>query len=161
MRKFGVLMDLPEGKRAGFYAQIVKALAEAANVEDRDKELIVVDSEEERARVAAALEKYHVAWEPLALIALPEGTELGEAAEDIGFVGKLGGVYLYLDRIARFQVPNAQPAGADIAPAMLQLEEFVTFAYDDGGQRVYCTEPHLREAVEGVAKRYGVAVEFL
>ncbi|HZG88286.1 hypothetical protein [Paenibacillus sp.] len=161
MRKFGLLMELPEGKRAGFYAQIVKALAEAANVADRDKELIVVDSEEERGRVAAVLEKYRVAWEPLELISLPEGTELDEAAEDVGFVGRSGGAYLYADRVARFRLPRMQPAGADIAPAMLQLEEFIRFAYDDGGQRVYCAEPHLREAVEGVAKRYGAAVEFL
>jgi len=161
MLKYGLRMDLPEGKRAGFYAQIVKALAEAATVFDRDKELIVVVDEEARDGVARVLEKYNVEWEPMPLWLLPEGTELDDRAEDYGFVSNFGNAYLYADLVARFRFPEAQPAGAELAPALLQIEEFVVFSYDDGAAKTYCAEAHLRETIEGIASRYGAIVAFL
>jgi hypothetical protein len=155
-------MDLPEGKRAGFYAQIVKMIAAAATVFDRDKELIVVDDEEARRRVAEVLEKYNVAWEPMNLWLLPEETELDARAEDYGFQSKFGNAYLYADRVDRFRFADLQPAGAELAPALLQLEEFIVFAHGAGEPvaKTYYVESHLRETIEGIASRYGVAVFF-
>ncbi|TLS50375.1 hypothetical protein FE782_20320 [Paenibacillus antri] len=162
MLKYGLQMDLPEGKRAGYYSQIVKALAEAATVFDRDKELIVVDDEQQRDNVAGVLAKYSVDWEPIALWLLPEGTELDARAEDFGFVSKFGNAYLYADRVSRFRFADPQPAGAELAPALLQIEEFVVFAAggDDAAAKTYFAESHLRETIEGIASRYGASVQF-
>ncbi|HZG55894.1 hypothetical protein [Paenibacillus sp.] len=161
MLKFGVLMDLPEGKRAGYYAQIVKALADAVEVFDRDKELIVVDDAEAARRTAEVLEKYRVGWEPMRLWLLPEGAALPASAAEYGFESKFGNAYLYADRVALFRVPNEQEAGAELAPALLQIEEFVLLVYVEGATKTYACEPHLRETVEGVARRYRVAVQFI
>ncbi|WP_309123427.1 hypothetical protein [Paenibacillus sp.] len=162
MLKYGLQMDLPEGKRAGYYSQIVKALAGAATVFDRDKELIVVDDERQRDNVAGVLAKYNVDWEPIALWLLPDGTELDARAEDFGFVSKFGYAYLYADRVARFRFADPQPAGAELAPALLQIEEFVVFASDGDAalEKTYFAETHLRETIEGIASRYGASVQF-
>jgi len=162
--KYGARMDLPEGKRAGFYAQIVKAIADAATVFDRDKELIVVDDVEAHGRVAEVLAKYNVEWEPMNLWLLPEGTELDARAEDYGFLSKFGNAYLYADRVDRFRFADPQPAGAEAAPALLQLEEFIVFSHGDGeagsASKTHYAASHLRETIEGIASRYGVAVVF-
>jgi len=162
MRMQGLMMDLPEGKRAGFYAQIVKAMAEAVDVFDRDKELFVLRSEAERERAAAVLDKYNVAREPIDLLLLPEGTTLEGAAEDVGFVAKFGRAYLYADRVVLFRYAEAQPAGAELEQARRQIDEHVVLSFirESDGTTLFATEPHLRDAVEGVARRYGVVVEF-
>lgn len=154
-------MDLPEGKRAGFYAQVVKGLAEAVALFDRDKELIVLDDEPGREKAAGVLEKYKIDWEPVDLILLPEGVKLGEDAAEIGFDGRFGNAFLYAERAERFRI-EAQ-AGAEAGPALQQLEEHIALSYDDSHEerKIFVCEPHLRETVAGIARRYGVRVEFL
>lgn len=161
MWKYGAAMQLPEGKRAGYYAQIVKALAEAVDVFDRDKELIIVRSEEERDKVGEVLSKYKVQWEPIRLLLLPDNAARSALADDYGFTSKFGNAYLYGEQTAVFRLPAAQPAGAETAPALQQIEEFLIASYlADDGAVVGCVEPHLRETVEGIAVRYGVALAF-
>ncbi len=160
--KYGLLMDLPEGKLAGFYARIVKAIADAATVFDRDKELIVVDDAEAQNRVAEVLAKGNIGWEPVRLWLLPEGAELDARAEDFGFLSKFGNAYLYADRVDRFRFADPQPTGAELAPALLQLQEFIVYSCGEGEAlaKTHYTESHLRETIEGIVSRYGAAVVF-
>ncbi|MCI3919729.1 hypothetical protein MO973_05725 [Paenibacillus sp. TRM 82003] len=161
MWKYGVSMHLPEGKRAGYYAQIVKSLAEAVDVFDRDKELIVIDTIEERDKVVEVLTKYNVEWEGLTLFHLPERADRDPRADDYGFVSKFGNAYLYGDRTAVFRLAATQSAGAETAPAIQQIQEFLLASYvpEDGGL-VGCVEPHVQETIEGIASRYGVTLVF-
>jgi hypothetical protein len=161
MRKYGVRMLLPEGKRAGFYAQIVKALAWAVDVYDRDKELIIVHTKVERNRVAEVLQKYKVDWEPMQLLLLPEDAALDPRAEDYGFTSKFGNTYLYEEQAICYSFAGAQPAEADPASALLQMEEFILASFEADGVKTYCVEPHLRETIEGIARRYGVRLTFI
>jgi hypothetical protein len=160
--KLGLLMDLPEGKRAGFYAQIVKALAGSVELFDRDKELLIVNTAEDAAKVETVLHKYHVTWESMRLVLLPEDTKRYTLAEDYGFQSKFGKSYLYADRIAAFTFTPEQPAEAEPASALLQMEEFFIAVYQQhDGSKTYFVENHLQETIEGIALRYHSTVTFL
>jgi hypothetical protein len=160
MWKYGARMLLPEGKRAGFYAQIVKALADNVEVFDRDKELVIVNTPDDREQVAKVMGKYNVEWEPMRLLLLPEDAKLDPRAEDYGFTSKFGNTYLYGEQTVSFSVAKLQPAEAETAPALLQIEEFEIASFETEGVRTYCVESHLRETIEGIAQRYGVQITF-
>lgn len=69
--KFGLAMDLPEDKRAGYYAQIVKALAGKASLFDRDKELLIFSTPQEREQAKPIMNQYSVPCEEFDLLLLP------------------------------------------------------------------------------------------
>ena len=63
-------------------------------------------------------------------------------------------------------MPPASSHGAaddeDRRAAVLQLEEHIVLRFSAAdGHTVYVCEPHMRETVDGVARRYGAFVEFL
>ena len=58
--KIGLLMDLPDNKVPGFYAQIVKALAGKVQLFDRDKEMLIVSDEEQKLAALAIMAHYKV-----------------------------------------------------------------------------------------------------
>lgn len=164
MRKYGLIMTLPDGKKAGFYAQVVKALAGSVRLFDRDKDLLVLDGAGDRDRAAAVLEQYRVPCEEIGLILLPEGTELPPGSNELGFQTRSGRTFLYADRTAGFRLADSpEPADeAERAAALLQLEEHIALRYAvEDGSPVYICEPHLAETVAGIARRYRLGVSFL
>lgn len=159
--KFGLMMSLPEGKLPGFYAQVVKNVAAAADLFDRDKELLVVNTEHDSDEIAKVLNKMKIDWEPLPLLLLPEDAATTRLFSDFGFVSKFGNTYLYSDRVSLFRFSKEQPAGAESAPALLQLEEYIAaqFQWDDATW--HCIDKDARLTAEGIAQRYGCSLEFL
>ncbi|WP_199618851.1 hypothetical protein [Paenibacillus alkalitolerans] len=159
--KYGVMMHLPEGKLPGFYAQVVKNVAAAAAIFDRDKELLVADSEEDRMAVAAVLAKMRIDWEPMALILLPDSVHTdGGLFEDYGFISKFGNKYVYADRVSIFRFSAEQPADAEPAPAKLQFDEHLIVSFKVNGCELHCIDTHFRETVEGIARRYRCKLDF-
>jgi len=167
MRKIGLILTFPEGKKAGYYAQVVKAIAENVQLFDRDKELIVLSGAGDRDRATAVLDKYRIPAEEIGLMLLPEGTELPPAAEEYGFETRAGRTFLYEDRTAGFVLGASAAAEggaseADRRAAWMQLAEHVVLSFTaDDGRIVHVCEPHLKETVEGIASRYRVGAEFL
>jgi hypothetical protein len=156
----GIMMDLPEGKLPGFYAQIVKTIAHAATIFDRDKELIVVRTQEEQQRIIEELDRYHVPYESLRLLLLPDDAHRDARAQDYGFISRSGNAYLYGDTIALYGIHPIQPDGAEIIPAQMQMDEFLIASFMNEGQTWYCVESHLRETISGIALRYGVVLDW-
>ncbi len=54
------MMDLPEGKIPGFYAQIVKALAGKVDLFDRDKEMLIVSNEEQQLAALDVMAHFNI-----------------------------------------------------------------------------------------------------
>jgi hypothetical protein len=161
MKKYGLMMHLPEGKLPGFYAQVVKNVAAAAPLFDRDKELLIVSTEEERSSVTVALAKMKIDCEPLDLLLLPERAQTGDLFEDYGFESIFGNKYLYADRAVLFRFPKEQPADAEPAPAHEQLEEHIIIECKEEEGKLYGIELHLKETAEGIARRFGCKLDFL
>ncbi|MBO9604944.1 MAG: hypothetical protein J7639_03290 [Paenibacillaceae bacterium] len=162
-RKIGLDMQLPEGKQPGFYAQIVKGLADKTTLFDRDKELLVVNDERECEAALEVLQHYKVPADRLELLLLPEGAQLYGLFADYGFASRTERHYLYEHLVWPFAlvVPD-RAASAEPKQALLQMEEHLIASYNKGnGQTALVTDREFTELMERIARAYGCSVATL
>ncbi|SDC73332.1 hypothetical protein SAMN02799630_01327 [Paenibacillus sp. UNCCL117] len=164
-------LSLPGGKRPGYYAQIIKALAERTTVSDRDKELLVFASAGDREAALPVMAQYAVPTEELDLLLLPNSFRPRPAFTDYGFRSRLERAYLYAATAVLFQLQPAagsddSAAGAARSPeprlAAAQLEEHLLgdWKAPDEGTCFAMGAEHDELAV-GIARAYGCTVHWL
>lgn len=165
--KFGLAMDMPEDKRAGYYAQIVKALAGKASLFDRDKELLIFSTSPEREQAKPIMNQYSIPYEELDLLLLPSSVRMSPSFDDHGFITRLDNTYLYADMtvVCKLKKLEKPSTGRSYEPeqAAAQLEEHL-LAYwntDDDNGTVYTLEKQHAELAEGIARAYGCTVEWI
>jgi len=158
MHVYGVEMKLPEGKRPGYYAQFVKALAANVRLADRDKELLIVEGEAEREALIALLNEYKFEYEEFELLRLPEQAETTPLFADYGFVSISDRAYLYKHLCAVFRFAEAK---GDVGSAIRQMEEHLIARFSERGQTHYAVDRTLAELMHGIAKAYKSAIEFV
>jgi hypothetical protein len=161
MRKIGISMQLPDGKLPGFYAQIVKGLAEKVQLFDRDKELIILNNEAERDAALKLLAHYRVGSEELELVLLPPESEVSGLFEDYGFVSRMENRYLYSVRAAFFMFTNNDAPDAEPEQALLQMDEFLVARYPGETGTVYVTDKDSKELMGKIGAAYSCSVRFL
>lgn len=163
MIKYGVLMSLPDGKLPGFYAQIVKGLAAKANLFDRDKEMLIVDTEHDRDAVVELLIHYKVEYETMELTLLPEAAQMAGTFEDYGFTSRAGNSYLYnrLTLLFTFEDRIEDNDQTERHMAVLQMEEHIIAKFAEGGATIYAVDRQLDELIGGIAKAYRCNIRFL
>ena len=160
-KKFGLSMTLPENKLPGFYAQIVKGIAERAPLYDRHKELLIFDKREHLPSVEQFLTRYNVAFEPRPLLELPEnGVVRTGLFDDYGFESRAGNAYLDLTSTALFRLAESEP-DASIAPARWQLEEHLVCSIETDGRTAFAIDGGLQELADRIARAYGCRTEWL
>lgn len=166
--KYAAALDLPEDKRAGYYAQIVKALAGKTALFDRDKELMIFSSPEELERLMPILEQYVIPSEELNVLLLPAPVTTYPAFGDYGFVSRLENVYLYAELVAVFRLRPATDTNGTLGRAFepqqaeAQLEEHLLAAWPEPGDgSAFAIEAQLAELAEGIARAYGGVVEWI
>ncbi|MEC0210631.1 hypothetical protein P4H70_16970 [Paenibacillus ehimensis] len=166
--KYAAALDMPDTRRAGYYAQIVKALAGKTALFDRDKELMIFSSREELEQLRPILEQYAIPSEELNVLLLPTPVTTYPAFGDYGFVSRLENVYLYADLVAVFRLRAAAdtngPLGRAFEPrqAEAQLEEHLLAAWPEpGGGSAFVIEAQLAELAEGIARAYGGVAEWI
>jgi hypothetical protein len=159
--KIGIVMSMPEGKLPGFYAQIVKALANRTQLFDRDKELLVVSAAHERDAVLDVMRRYKVDTEEMELVLLPEEAALTPLFEDFGFSTRMGNRYLYRDRVALFTLRPDAP-GAEPAQALQQIGEYLiaSIPSEAAAGTIYAVDRQHDELMQRIAKAYHCRVEF-
>ena len=161
MKMYGIEMHLPEHKIPGYYSQIVKALASTVNIFDRDKQLVILKSENELNSVISLMEKYCLTYECIPLLSLPPNCSLKPSAEDYGFTSLMGNVYLYADMIQMFKINDQMPLSIEVTHGLMQMEEFIVASFQLSETTIYCIEGHLADTMRGLAKRYHVTIEFI
>lgn len=163
MTKYGVLMSLPDGKLPGFYAQIVKGLAAKATLFDRDKEMLIVDTEHDRDAVIELLVHYKVEYETMELTLLPEAAQVAGTFEDYGFASRAGNSYLYnrLTVLFAFDDQVEDNDSTQRQMAILQMEEHVIAKFIEGGTPIYAADRQLDELIERIARAYRCSIRFL
>lgn len=166
--KYAAALDIPEDKRAGYYAQIVKALAGKTALFDRDKELMIFSSPEELERLKPILEQYAIPSEELSVLLLPTPVTTYPAFGDYGFVSRLENVYLYAELVAVFRLRAATDTNGALGRAFepqqaeAQLEEHLLADWlEPGGGSAYAIEAQLAELAEGIARAYGGVAEWI
>jgi hypothetical protein len=161
--KYALLMNLPDGKLPGYYAQIVKALASKAPLFDRDKELLIFSSETEREAANAIMAQYSVPYEEMELLLLLSGgspIRTSPSFSDFGFVSRSGNCYCYAAQTALFRLHSEGP-GSEPEQALRQMDEHLLANGLDSAAAWYAVEEHLIELMSGIAKAYGCSIELL
>jgi hypothetical protein len=154
MRKYGISMNMPEGKMAGFYAQVVKALAGAVQLFDRDKDLLIVSSEADKHAVIEVMHRFKFVYEEFNLLLLPEPLRLFPAFTDYGFASRGERHYLYEELVSVFQFAEDQPQQAEPEQALLQMEEHLLARFSLNGKPYYTVDKQLLELMEKIASAY-------
>jgi hypothetical protein len=153
-RKSALLMDMPEGKLPGFYAQIIKALASKAPLFDRDKELLIFNSPSERELAYPVMEQYKVPYENMELLLLPAASDYKSDFTDYGFISRSDNGYLYADSVYLFTLHSSGP-NAEPVQALEQLEEHLLVSSPhSAAEAYYATDAQHDELVHRIAKAY-------
>jgi hypothetical protein len=164
--KIGLDMHLPEGKLPGYYAQIVKGIAERAPLFDRHKELLVFDSEEHLPAVLELLSHYKVSHDRCSLLLVPsKGWVKGSLFEDYAIETRSDNLLFDLAQTAVFSMAKAKP-DAEPAPALLQLDEHligqlnIEHDIEDAGAMLIFMDRQLMELAERICRAYGCSVRW-
>lgn len=154
-RVYGVDMDIPQGKKPGYYAQAVHAIGDRVRVTDRDGQTLIVDSQEDWMALQEILARYHMAGERYLLWRLPLSFP-AEQMDGIGFTSLSDISYLY-DCVAFFSIDPTIGSPSDRESALQQLMEHVKLSVpDETAGTLYIIEDHLRDLMEGIAKAYQI-----
>ncbi|MFS1513491.1 hypothetical protein VQL36_13765 [Chengkuizengella sp. SCS-71B] len=159
MIKHAVIMDLPEGKIPGYYAQVVKSLANKTNLFDRDKEVLIVNSKKELESVIEVMDHFKINYDTCTLFVLPEDAKLATHYSDYGFTSKFGNTYLYENLTSIFYFTQSQETNT--SQAIDQIEEHKLAEYSLGTLTYYAVEKHLEELIEGISKAYHCQIKFI
>jgi hypothetical protein len=158
--KIGILMSMPDGKLPGFYAQIVKALANKATLFDRDKEMLIVSTEEERQDVLEIMKHYKIDTEVMELLLLPDNAESTNLFSDYGFRSRSENIYLYKHVVSVFRFEEESPESGKQA-ALQQMEEHLIARFTENGNLLFAVDKQLEELMHGIAKAYRCRIAFL
>lgn len=160
MEKFAIAMHLPEDKRPGFYGQIVKGIAAKATLFDRDKDLLIADSGEDRELLVELLDKLHVAFDRIDLLLLPENAWTSAILGDYGVETRAGNRYVQTSLTALFTFADGQPDEAEPEAALLQLQELLIGRFASDGADWYVIDREQQELAERIASSYRCLLAF-
>jgi hypothetical protein len=149
----GIQMTLPEGKLPGYYAQIIKRIADAAQLIDREKDLLFTANEDTDA-VLDVLNHYNVTAEtgPWLLLDEPDW-EHSRIWDDYALQTNRSNTLLDLSLTA---VVSVHPLEDDSEPqlAELQLEEHRIASLQQKNCRLIAIDRQLLQLAEGIASAY-------
>ncbi|UFJ41890.1 hypothetical protein LOK74_05135 [Brevibacillus humidisoli] len=158
-RMYGVEVDVSGGKLPGFYAQIVHKIGDSVQVFDRDQQLFIVQSEEERQKLFNILQDRQMAGELFDLWLLPDSEA---EIDDYGFVSLSGRAYLYDTLVAFFRFLPQVGTAEDRWAALQQMEEhLITPVKAESGEVVYIVDRAQTDLIEGIARAFQVKLEWL
>jgi hypothetical protein len=160
MQKIGLMLDMPEGKLPGFYAQIVKGLAQRVTLFDRDKELLVLNHSQDRDAVLELLQHYHIASEEMQLLLLPAKSELYSTFTDYGFTSRAERNYLYEHLVSVFYIIESTTPLSEPKNAFLQMQEHLIVSFKRDDVTFYAVDRQFNELIERIAKAYRCSVIF-
>jgi hypothetical protein len=154
MRKFAVIMQLPEGKLPGYYAQVIKALATKAHVYDRKKEILVIEKMNELSPIEQIMDQYNILYEVVPVLHIPNSAILTAHYEDFGFTTLSGNTFLFELSLIIFTLHHTQEDSDDYTMAISQLDEHIVASFNLENITYYIAEKHLQDCFYGIAKAY-------
>lgn len=158
--KYGLEMRLPEGKRPGFYAQIVKGIAERTVLYDRHKELLIFNREEDLPAVSEFLSRYQIEADVCRLLSAPADAVSGtDRFEDFAVVSREGNVYFDAAYVSAFRLTEQRPE-AEAAPALMQLKEHLIADVRESDRIWRVIESQLAELADKLAAAYHCGIEW-
>ncbi|XEC96851.1 hypothetical protein AB6A23_10105 [Paenibacillus tarimensis] len=156
----GIQMQLPEGKLPGFYAQIIKGIAEHAAIVDRSGELMFAREEHTEA-INKVLRHYKVDSTTSSWLQLTDSEwSLGRLWDDYGITARAGGWFADLQLAAAGNLLAIDNA-SETEQAWLQIEEHHIAMLQKDSRRSFVVDRQLSELIDGIARAYRCHVEWL
>lgn len=153
-KMYGLDMQLPEGKQPGFYAQIIKGIAQKAPLYDRYKELLIFDNEDKLPEAGKVLDHYRVLSERCDLLLLPsEAVEQESLFDDYVMITRNENTFIDLGLVALFTIHAIKP-DAESAPALLQLKEHLIGNISANNVTLHLIDRQLTELADRIANAY-------
>lgn len=153
---YSVELHLPDDKLPGYYAQIVKGIADTVTLLDRDKTLLFVKSAEDADAVETFAARYRVECDRGVWLQLDTAWKLSDLLfTDYGLQTRLGNYYLDL-ALAAIVAISADGPLSELPSALLQAEEhaIATAQSQEGGQQLLAVDRHQIELIQGIARAY-------
>ncbi|MBW7453679.1 hypothetical protein K0U00_06470 [Paenibacillus sepulcri] len=156
-----VELHLPGDKLPGYYAQIVKGIANTVTLLDRDKTLLFVTSEAEAAEIENFVQHYRVETDRGIWLALEESWEVNERKfEDYGVRTRSGSRYLDLHLAAVMELSSGG-GDSELAQAREQCEEHSAAKQHKEGRQLLAVDREQIELIEGIARAYRCRADLL
>ena len=160
-RMYGVEMEVPAGKLPGDYAQVIAQIDKTVEVFDRDQQLFILPSEEQRQLLIAILDVYEMTGELFDLWLLPPDTGSGHAA-DYGFTSLAAHVYLYGSMVAFFRLNPSVGRSEDRWAAFEQVKDHLLLSLPEkSNQMLHIIAQNDKQLVGGIARAFGVEVAWV
>lgn len=157
---YGVEMDPPAGKLPGFYAQVIHKIGDGVQVFDRDQQLFIVESEDQREKLIEILDHYHMTGELFTLWLLPAGLEEADIS-DHGFTSASENSYLYDDAVAFFRFHQKTGLPQDRWAALEQMKEHLLVSLPEkSNETLYAVDKNQIDLLNGIARAYQVALQW-
>lgn len=158
MHKIALILDIPKGKPAGFYAEVVRGLDQHVGLFDLDKELVVLNSTADRDAALELLEHDHIPSEEIALLLLPPDSDLFVPFFDYGFTSKTKQHYLYEHLVSIFCFSEHSVLLPEASNALLQMQEHLIARYLIHSTPYYVIDRQFIELIERIATAYKCSV---
>jgi len=155
-----LILDISEDKLPDLHVQIVKGLAQHLTLFDHDKELLVLNTTEDRDAILELLEYDALTTEEINLLLLPPDSELYLSFSDYGFISKAERHYLYEHLVSIFRFSEQSAPLAEATNALLQMQEHLIAYYLIDSVPYYAVDRQFIELIEGIAIAYKCSVLF-
>lgn len=153
---YSVELHLPDDKLPGYYAQIVKGIADTVTLVDRDKTLLFVKSAADADAVETFVERYRVECDRGIWLQLDDAWRLNDRLfTDYGLQTRFGNHYIDLV-LAAIVAISAEGPESDLPSALLQAEEHAIAAAQsqEDGHQLLAVDRHQIELIQGIARAY-------
>ncbi|RAP76675.1 hypothetical protein [Paenibacillus montanisoli] len=153
---YSVQLHLPEDKLPGYYAQIVKGIADTVTLLDRDKTLLFVHSLAEAEAIEAFVAKYNVTCEYGQWVQLDDTWSIQmRTFTDYGLITRSENRFLDLALASVVSLSPGTAPDAELALAAEQADEHaLAWQTQNDGQRLIAVDRHQTALIAGIARAY-------
>ncbi|MFC5651705.1 hypothetical protein ACFPYJ_21820 [Paenibacillus solisilvae] len=156
-----VELNLPEDKLPGYYAQIIKGIADIATLVDRHKTLLFVSGSSDADAIEAFVERYKVPSERGMWLQLDEKWLINDRTfTDYGVLTRQGNHFLDMALTAIVALDGVEPE-SELTQALQQTEEHTLASSNANGRQLLAVDRHQVELIEGIARAYHCRAERL
>ncbi|BBH21244.1 hypothetical protein Back11_25890 [Paenibacillus baekrokdamisoli] len=151
---YSVELHLPADKLPGYYAQIIKGIADIVTLIDRHKTLLFVSSAADADAIETFVQHYKVNCERGLWLQLDDDWTINERTfTDYGLITREGNRFIDVALTAVVTISGDAPE-SELEQALQQTDEHTLAQQTKDGRRLLAVDRHHIELLEGIARAY-------
>lgn len=151
---YSVELNLPDDKLPGYYAQIIKGIADLVTLADRYKTLLFVSSLSDADAIESFVKRYKVHCEHGLWLHLDATWSINDRTfTDYGVITNQGNYFLDAALTAIVAIDGSE-THSELPQALLQAKEHTLASSHANGRQLLAVDRHQVELIEGIARAY-------